>query len=71
MGIKNRITIMNFLQFFIWGAWLITVAVYWFQNKGWSGTEFGAIFSTMGIISRIRMIIWKIKNIKNMITGHL
>ena len=51
MGIKNRITIMNFLQFFIWGAWLITVAVYWFQNKGWSGTEFGAIFSTMGIAS--------------------
>jgi len=42
---------MNFLQFFIWGAWLITVAVYWFQNKGWSGTEFGAIFSTMGIAS--------------------
>jgi len=51
MGIKNRITIMNFLQFFIWGSWLITVAVYWFQNKGWSGTEFGAIFSTMGIAS--------------------
>lgn len=40
---------MNFLQFFIWGAWLITVGVYWFQNKGWSGSEFGAIFSTMGI----------------------
>ncbi len=49
MGIKSRITIMNFLQFFIWGAWLITVGVYWFQNKGWSGSEFGAIFSTMGI----------------------
>jgi len=49
MGIKGRITIMNFLQFFIWGAWLITVGVYWFQNKGWSGAEFGAIFSTMGI----------------------
>jgi len=42
---------MNFLQYFIWGAWLITVGVYWFQNKGWSGAEFGAIFSTMGIAS--------------------
>jgi len=40
---------MNFLQFFIWGSWLITIGVYWFQNKRWSGSEFGAIFSTMGI----------------------
>ena len=51
MSIKNRLILMNFLQYFIWGSWLITVGVYWFQNKGWSGAEFGAIFSTMGIAS--------------------
>jgi NHS family xanthosine MFS transporter len=42
---------MNFLQFFIWGAWLLTIGAYWFQDKHWSGTAFGAIFSTMGIAS--------------------
>jgi len=42
---------MNFLQFFIWGTWLLTIGAYWFQTKQWSGTEFGAIFSTMGIAS--------------------
>jgi NHS family xanthosine MFS transporter len=51
MNVKFRLTLMNFLQFFIWGSWLITIGVYWFQNKQWSGTEFGAIFSTMGIAS--------------------
>jgi len=51
MGLKYRLTVMNFLQFFIWGSWLITIGGYWFQNKGWTGTEFGAIFSTMGIAS--------------------
>ena len=51
MGIKIRITIMNFLQFFIWGAWLITIGGYWFQNRHWTGTDFGVIFSTMGIAS--------------------
>jgi len=51
MGIKIRLTAMNFLQFFIWGSWLITIGAYWFQNKQWSGSEFGAIFSTMGISS--------------------
>jgi NHS family xanthosine MFS transporter len=51
MGLKIRLIIMNFLQFFIWGAWLLTIGAYWFQNKGWTGTEFGAIFSTMGLAS--------------------
>ena len=51
MSIKLRLIVMNFLQFFIWGAWLLTIGAYWFQNKHWSGTGFGAIFSTMGIAS--------------------
>lgn len=42
---------MNFLQFFVWGAWLITIANYWFGTKQWDGTQFGAIFATMGIAS--------------------
>jgi NHS family xanthosine MFS transporter len=40
---------MNFMQFFIWGSWLLTIGAYWFQTKQWSGAQFGAIFSTMGI----------------------
>lgn len=51
MGLKLRLTLMNFMQFFIWGSWLITIGNYWFQTKGWSGSEFGIIFSTMGIAS--------------------
>lgn len=51
MGIKLRLTIMNFMQYFIWGAWLISIGRYWFENMHWSATQFGAIFSTMGIAS--------------------
>jgi len=51
MNIKNRLTLMSFLQFFIWGAWLITVGNYWFGTKQWSGAEFGAVFSTLGLSS--------------------
>ncbi len=49
MNIKFRLILMNFMQFFIWGAWLLTFGAYWFQNKQWSGAQFGVIFSTMGI----------------------
>ena len=51
MGIKNRLIVMSFLQFFVWGAWLITIANFWFGTKQWDGTQFGLVFSTMGIAS--------------------
>lgn len=51
MGIKYRLILMSFLQFFVWGAWLITIANYWFGTKNWDGTQFGLVFSTMGIAS--------------------
>ena len=53
MTIKFKLTLMSFLQFFVWGAWLITIANYWFGTKHWSGAEFGAIFSTLGLSSII------------------
>ena len=49
MSTRARLTILSFMEFFIWGSWLITIGAYWFQNRQWSGAEFGAIFSTMGL----------------------
>lgn len=51
MQIKNRLIVMSFLQFYVWGAWLITMANYWFGNSIGNGAEFGAVFGTMGIAS--------------------
>jgi NHS family xanthosine MFS transporter len=64
-NIKLRLIVMNFLQFFVWGSWLITIGAYWFQTlpklyplvdpnthlSVWTGSAFGALFSTMGIAS--------------------
>lgn len=53
MGIKNKLTVISFLQFFVWGSWLITAGVYWFQFRQWPGDKFGEVFSTLGISSLI------------------
>lgn len=53
MKIKTRLTIMSFMQFFVWGAWLITIGTYCINGKGWSFSEFGAIFSTLALSSLI------------------
>ena len=49
MNIKGRLALMSFLEFFVWGAWLITIGNYWFGTKEWQASDFGIIFSTMGI----------------------
>ena len=51
MSIKLRLTLMSFMQFFVWGAWLITIGTYCFNAKGWTGAQFGAIFSTLALSS--------------------
>jgi NHS family xanthosine MFS transporter len=51
MSIKFRLTILSFLQFFVWGAWLLTIGTYCFNAKGWTGEQFGAIFSTLALSS--------------------
>lgn len=53
MNIKLKLTVLSFLQFFVWGAWLITIGVYWFGSKQWSGESFGKVFATLGIASII------------------
>src|SRR6476620_11165088 len=55
MNIKLRLTLMSFLQFFVWGAWLITIATYFFTSDLSKienpGAKFGAIFSTLALAS--------------------
>ena len=51
MSIKFRLIVMNFLQFFVWGAWLISLGGYMIVTLKFTGVEVGSIFSTMGIAS--------------------
>jgi MFS transporter, NHS family, xanthosine permease len=51
MTIHFRLTVMNFLQFFVWGAWLISFGAYLSKNLGFTGIEIGSIYGTMGVAS--------------------
>ncbi|MFM9028842.1 MAG: MFS transporter, partial [Bacteroidota bacterium] len=53
MGIRFRLTVLSFFQYFVWGAWLITLATYFFSNKMGTGVQLGAIFSTLALSSII------------------
>lgn len=53
MNTRHRLIIMNFLQFFVWGAWLISIGGYLGGTLHFSGAEIGAVFSTLGITSLV------------------
>ena len=50
MGIKFRLIVMNFLQYAIWGSWLISLGAY-IGGLGFSGLQIGSFFATMGVAS--------------------
>ena len=52
-SIRIRLITMQFLQFFIWGAWLISLGGYLGGKLHFEGGEIGAIFATGGIASII------------------
>ena len=51
MVTRLRLTVMNFLEFFIWGSWLISLGSYMFNVLHASGSLIGATYGTMGIAS--------------------
>ena len=51
MNIKYRLILMNFLEFFVWGSWLISLGGYMIVTLKFTGGEVGAVYATMGIAS--------------------
>jgi NHS family xanthosine MFS transporter len=51
MSIKFRLTLMNFLQFFIWGSYLTSLGGYMYVTLHFKGEQIGTVFLTLGIAS--------------------
>jgi len=51
MSVKSRLIILNFLQFFVWGTWLISFGGYLISVLKFTGGQVGSIYSTMGLAS--------------------
>ena len=47
--IRVKLSIMMFLEFFIWGAWFVTLGTYLLRNLNATGVEVGVAFLTQSI----------------------
>lgn len=51
MNVKFRLIVLSFLQFFVWGAWLISLGGYMIVTLKFTGIQVGLVYGTMGISS--------------------
>lgn len=50
-ALQIKLIVMNFLQFAVWGAWLISLGAYLGGTLHFTGIQIGSFFATMGIAS--------------------
>ena len=56
-NIKFRLIVMNFLQYAVWGSWLISLGTYLGANLHFEGSQIGSFYATMGIASLFMPIV--------------
>ncbi|MEE7534331.1 nucleoside permease [Klebsiella huaxiensis] len=53
MGIASRLKVMSFLQYFIWGSWLVTLGSYMINTLDFTGANVGMVYSSKGLAAII------------------
>ncbi|CAM6952753.1 MULTISPECIES: nucleoside permease [Enterobacter] len=49
MNITTRLKMLSFMQYFIWGSWLVTLGAYMINTLHFTGSDVGMVYSSKGL----------------------
>ncbi len=53
LSITFRLSLLQFLQYFVWGSWFVTAGNYWLNGVHYNGREVGSIYASVAIAASI------------------